>query len=641
MQKRYCQPLSGREVQITDPLFGHYADMVSDKVIPHQWNILNDQVRVETPSHCLQNFRIAAGETSGEFYGEVFQDTDVYKWLEAVSYCIENGKGERLSSIADEVIDLITRAQQPDGYLNTYYTLVKPKERWSNLVEGHELYNAGYLIEAAIAYYKATGKRTLLNTAIRFADLITKTFGAGADQILGYPGHQEIELALVKLYRVTGEKKYLDTAYFFIRQRGTEPNYFQKEINGRGGCGIFPEFMDYDLKYSQAHMPPVMQRSIEGHAVRAMYMCAAMADLALEYNDKALLDACTALWESATERRMFITGGVGSSGYLERFTSDFDLPNDTTYCETCASVGLMMFGQRMTELTGKASYYDVVERALHNTVLAGISANGLKYFYVNPLEVVPGFCLPSTAMKHVKPERQDWFSVACCPTNVARTLASLGQYIYAKDESSLYINQFISSVVSTEIQGREVSLSMDSKVTRGGNIQIRTEGAVSLRVRIPYYAEHPVFKVNGLTLKPRIERGYACFNADKAVDIILDFHIVPRWVSANDRVRSDLGKTALMNGPLVYCLEERDNQENLASISVLPDTTVNIKRGLTELPGNMPILEYEGYRIGSQIERLYGAPVYTALPIHISAVPYCLWGNRGPGEMLVWQRVRL
>lgn len=640
MQKGY-RSLSNKNIEITDPLFGHYVGMIADTVLPYQWEILNDRVKGAKRSHWVENFRIAAGEKKGDFYGAVFQDSDGYKWLEAVSYCIESGHGERFISLADDVIDLISRSQLPDGYLNTYFTLVEPQSRWTNLVEGHELYSAGYLIEAAIAYFRATGKRKLLDVSIRFADLIARIFGPLEGQLHGYPGHQEIELALVKLYRVTGERRYLDTARYFIGERGAEPNYFQKEIEKRGGKGIFPELQDYDLKYSQSHIPPVLQRDMEGHAVRGVYMCAGMADLALEDENPELREACVALWESITEKRMYITGGIGSSGFRERFTADYDLPNDSTYCETCASVGLMMFGQRMASLTGDASYYDAVELALHNTVLSGINADGLRYFYVNPLEVRPEACLPHTSLNHVKPVRQQWFDVACCPTNVARTLSSLGQYIYARDESTLYIHQFISSRVTEEFQGKAVGVSIDADFTKGGKIAVSTDGPAKLRVRVPNYAVKSEYLLNGKKCEPRVENNYACFDLNEKAEIILDFHLAPRWVAANDRLRADAGKAALMLGPFVYCLEETDNAANLATVMIAPGTEVAVNGSLTHLPGNMPKLEYDGDRIESGVKNLYGMPDYTLKKVHLTAVPYCLWCNRKTGEMTVWQKVRL
>ena len=307
-------------------------------------------------------------------------NSDVYKWLESVAYCIHNGSGIHFEEMADEVISLIGRAQQSDGYLNTYYTLAEPYARWSNLVEGHELYCAGHLIEAAVAYYQATGKDALLKIACRFADLICKVFGPDANQIKGYPGHQEIELALIKLFRLTGEKRYLACARFFIEERGNKPSYFEAEIAKRNGKTIFPEFRDYELKYSQSHIPVREQYTAEGHAVRAMYMYCAMADLAVEYNDPDLLETCRRLWRNVTQRRMYITGGIGSSGLFERFTTDFHLPNDSGYSETCASIGLALFSRRMAFMERDAVYFDIVERALYNTVLAGISLKGDRYF---------------------------------------------------------------------------------------------------------------------------------------------------------------------------------------------------------------------------------------------------------------------
>lgn len=638
MQTGY-HALSNKRIKISDPLYGHYVDMIADTVLPYQWDIFNDRIDGAPKSHCLDNFRIAAGDLQGAFYGVVFQDSDAYKWLEAVSYCIESGQGEKFSVLADEVIDLIVRAQQSDGYLDTYFIIEKPEQRWSNLIEGHELYCAGHLIEAGVAYHMATGKRALLDVSIRFADLITKTFGTQDNQIHGYPGHQEIELALVKLYRATGDKKYLETARYFIEQRGKTPNYFLSEMEKRNGSEIFHEFNDYDLKYSQAHKPPFQQQSIEGHAVRAMYMCSAMADLALEYDDASMKDVCLSLWKSATENRMFITGGLGSSGHLERFTTDYDLPNTSAYCETCASVGLMMFGQRMASLTGDARYYDEVERALCNTVLAGIQADGSKYFYVNPLEVWPDACQPFSSMAHVKPERQKWFNVACCPTNVARTLASLGQYIYAESEGTLYIHQFISSHVIAGTSDSPVNVCMEANILGSGLVKISTDASIQLRVRIPSYAEKTSYVLNEKAFDPVVDKGYAVFVMEGNAYLVLDFHIVPRWVAANNLVRSDMGKVAPMFGPFVYCLEEKDNHSNLASVVVMQGAAFESSDRLIDLPGNMPALAYDGYRMESGVDGLYGTAAYHLQQEHLRAIPYCLWCNRTPGEMVVWQKV--
>lgn len=635
--KGYTQP-GNKNIKITDPLFGTYVDMIADSVLPYQWEMLNDRIPAAPRSQCLKNFKIAAGELEGSFYGAVFQDSDAYKWLEAASYCIESGKGELFVPLAEGLIEIISRAQRPDGYLNTYFTIVCPQDRWTNLVEGHELYCAGHLIEASVAYTQATGNKKILDVAVRFADLIVQTFGEEEGKIKGYPGHQEIEVALIKLYRQTKNLSYLKTAEYFIRQRGKLPNYFYQEIQKREGKGIFPEFADYDLVYAQTHKEPVLQQDIEGHAVRAMYMCAAMADLALETDEQDMKEACHALWESTTNRRMYITGGIGSSGFLERFTTDYDLDNTMMYCETCASVGLMMFGQRMASLTGNAVYYEAVERALCNTVLAGISASGKQYFYVNPLEVWPAACLAHTSKQHIKPVRQDWFDVACCPTNIARTLASLGQYIYAKDGEILCINQFISSTITDSFGGQQCTLSLSADPGRRGGVIIEVTHSIDIKVRIPSYAVDPLFSINGLSVKPRITNGYACISLKDNSILHIELNIAPQWTASNTLVRANAGKSALTFGPFVYCLEEADNGANLSSFCIRPDKFPQISGCLENLPGNMPVISISGVLTSSGVKDLYGKAVFTSESITLKAVPYCLWCNRSPGEMTIWQR---
>ena len=655
------------QIYITDSFWKHYTDMVADVIVPYQWKILNDSIPGADPafhnwnildsqadhfmqdggqqameSYCIKNFRIAAGELKGEHKGVIFVDTDVYKWLETVAYCLHNGGCKDFENIADEVISLIGRAQQPDGYLNTYFTVAEPQGRWSNLVEGHELYCAGYLIEAGVAYYEAAGKDNLLNIACRFADLISREFGPEKGQRKGYPGHQEIELALVKLYRCTGQRRYLDCARFFIDERGQEPNYFLQEIEGRDGKVIFPEFREYELKYSQSHMPPRQQCTAEGHAVRATYLYCAMADIAREDGDEVLLDTCRALWKNITQRRMYITGGIGSSGFFERFTTDYDLPNDASYCETCASIGLALFGRRMSLIERNAAYFDVVERALYNTVLAGISLSGDRYFYVNPLEVWPDNCLPATSMKHVKAQRQRWFSVACCPPNVARTLASLGQYIYAVDDNTVYVNLFISSSYHTVLGGGDAQVEMKSDLMNSGGVAVTASSNTGLRlaVRVPEYANTPAFSVDGAPTSPTMERGYALFDlpaGEHTVEMHMD--VSPRWMSANPKAREDAGKVALMKGPCVYCLEETDNGAGLASVFARSDTEVQLSD--VSLPGNLPALTFDGERLSDTGwgDALYGPARFETTSARLTAVPYCIWGNRGAGEMSVWQKL--
>lgn len=633
-------------IRITDALFSYYSALVAEKMLPYQWATLSDRSRTGA-SHCLDNFRIAAGELDGRFRGVVFQDSELYKWIEAASYCLENGSVDAFSEALGEAVALVARAQAEDGYINTYYMLEKPDERWTNLAEGHELYCAGHLIEAAVAHHEATGDHTLLHVARRFADLICATFGRDEGQIKGYPGHQEIEVALIKLYRETGDKKYLDCAGYFISERGKRPNYLLEELRARNGNMLFNEFEQYNEEYAQTHLPPIEQRTAEGHAVRAMYMFAAMADLAKETGDEEMLQTCKALWDNVTKRRMYITGSVGSSGILERFTVDYDLPNNSCYGETCASIGLMMFGVRMASATGDAGYYDAVERALYNTVLGSISMHGDRYFYVNPLEVWPAACKDATSMAHVKPVRQPWFRVACCPPNAARTLASLGRYIYTEDERGAWVQLYISSEARLDCG---LTIWQDSSLMRDGAVTLRIvneqSSARTLRLRVPHYAHSPAFSLDGQAISPALALGYAAFTIPPFAEVTLQaaFHVVPQFVAAHNDVRADAGRIALVKGPVVYCLEEQDNGDHLSQIAVRPDALIREHAAADGLPGDLPIMTYEASRIksaGADGDALYRPAMFERTPLTAKAVPYCLWGNRRPGEMLVWQRAEL
>lgn len=357
-------------VRLTDGLLAERAQTVRDKVIPYQWKALNDDVPGAEPSRALENLRIAAGEKPGKFHGFVFQDSDVAKWLEAVAYSLMVEPNEEWEARADAVIGLVERAQQSDGYLDSYYTINSPHLRWTNLRDHHELYVAGHFIEAAVAYYQATGKDKLLMIVGRLVNHISEVFGPGENQKRGYPGHEEIELALIKLYRLTRDPAHLQLARFFIEERGREPHYFTLEAQARGDD---PSAYRFDYSYSQSHQPIREQSAAEGHAVRAMYFFSAVADLALEQGDRELAEVCGRLWENTVNKRMYVTGGLGSQAYNEGFSTDYDLPNSTAYAETCASIGLVFFAQRMLQLAPKAEYADVMERALYNGVLSGMS----------------------------------------------------------------------------------------------------------------------------------------------------------------------------------------------------------------------------------------------------------------------------
>jgi len=635
--------LSLSNINISDSCWNRYIKLIPDKVIPYQWEVLNDRLKDTRPSYCLKNFRIAAGEEEGRHQGMVFQDSDAAKWLEAAAYSLASRPDPQLEKTADEVIDLIGRAQEEDGYLNTYFSINHPDEKWKNLGEAHELYCAGHFIEAAAAYFETTGKKAVLDTACRLADLICKTFGVKEDQMQGYPGHPEIELALVKLYRVTGVRSYLDTAKYFIDARGGEPNYFLEERKRPGFRFIWGGSHNFDPAYAQSHLPVREQKTAEGHAVRALYLYCAMADIAQEFNDASLLESCKTLWNNITQKRMYITGSVGSSGAYERFTVDYDLPNDSNYSETCASIALAMFGMRMAKVTADASYFDTVELAIYNSVRSGISLEGDKYFYVNPMEVWPQTCMDFTSRSHVKPVRQKWFDCACCPTNVTRLFTSLGHYIYFIDGGELYINMFIQNDVSFDINGKKVKLSLTTDYPKTGNIKIAVSGedaAFTLNIRIPSFAENISFNVNGSLIHGERKNNYCRLTKIRSGDeITVSFLIKPRIIYANPKVHSNCGKIAIARGPEIFCFEECDNSENLASLSL--DTKSPLEEiWRDDLLGGLMMIKAKGKKLiePAAPDSFSEKFIPQSKDVKITAIPYGLWCNRTPGEMLVWIR---
>lgn len=634
-------PVDLKKIRIKDAFWSKHVKLVKETIIPYQWDAMNDRIPDAEPSHCLENFNIAAGRKDGEYYGAVFQDTDIAKWLEAVGFSLAAYPDPDLEKTADEVIGLIAEAQQEDGYLDTYFIIKEPDRKWKNLCEGHELYTAGHMMEAAVAYYQGTGKKKFLTVVMKLADLLCSTFGPEKGKNHGYPGHQEVELGLIKLYQVTGVQKYLDLAKHFIDIRGVGENYFLKEMQEPGHRSIFPEFAGYQPAYSQSDKPVREQEAAEGHAVRAVYMYSAMADLAYEYQDKGLMEACERLWKNIVKKQMYITGGIGASGILERFTTDYDLPNDYNYAETCASIGLAMFGIRMANITRNASYIDTVERALYNTVLAGIALDGKSFFYVNPLEVWPDSCMERTSKEHVKPIRQKWFGVACCPPNIARTLASLGQYIYSAGEDALYVNLFISNETEVELKAGTVRIYMETKFPFENSCKIRVENVpengMKLALRIPDYAKEYRVQINGMSAEYEVEKGYAVFCLKQDTEVEAAFEAPARFVRANPNVRADCGKAAVVKGPLVYCLEEKDNGKNLAELYLLTDQP--IKEEQSPLFGGITELTLKGLRMEETSwdqEELYAEHPVALSEVSLKAIPYAYWNNRGIGEMTVW-----
>ncbi len=637
---KHLRGLPLRNVKIDDRFWNHYVPLVETTILPFMWELINDRVPGAEKSWCIHNFKVAAGELIGTHHGMVFQDTDLAKWLEAAAYSLAKHPDPELEKRADYAIDLIGKAQCDDGYLVTYY-IITGEERWSDLMEGHELYTAGHMIEAAVAYYEATGKRKFLDIVCRFADCIDRQFGSAPGKMHGYPGHPEIELALIRLAKVTGEERYLRLAEYFIRERGKQPTIFDLQEARKSGKYIFPEFKDFDLDYMQADRPLSEQREAEGHAVRAGYLYSGMADLAAETEDEALFEQCDAIFRDIVDKKMYITGSIGSAAYGERFTSAYDLPNDTNYSESCATVSLAMFANRMFRMTAEAGYADTVEKALYNTLLSGIALDGRHFFYVNPLEVNPVTAEKNPTMRHVKTERQLWFGVACCPPNIARTLASLSNYMYAQDDDTLYVNLFIQNEAETSIAGGTAHIRLDACYPSDGHIGIEvgeTDAPFVLAVRHPGTSGKFDLKIDGEVFDGEEKNGYVYISrswkhgAKIEIDLDTDF----RFVYSNPLVDSCAGKTALMKGPWVYCLEEADNGKRLASLYADPDLPVTETKA-DGLPDGVPAAAFSGMKIVSGNDAaLYSEVKPKKEKAELKAVPYCLWNNRGRGEMAVW-----
>lgn len=631
MEQRGPLPLA--DIRLTGGIAERMQRLVREKVLTYQWEVLNDRVPGAAKSHCVENFRIAAGLSQGDHYGMVFQDSDLYKWLEAVAYCLQIFQDEKLEALADEVCRLIGQAQGPDGYINTYYTLREPQKRFTNLQQGHELYCAGHFFEAAAAYYRATGKREILDTACRFADYLTQVFGLGEGRLPGYPGHQEVEVGLVKLYQVTGKEAYLHLADFFIRQRGKEPLYFEMERQDSRYRDLFDSPVIREPSYSQCHEEPVRQRKAAGHAVRALYMYSAMADLARLTENPALAEACRALYDNVTQRQMYVTGAVGSSAYGENFTVDYDLPNDTVYGESCASVALMMFASRMAALTGEGRYYDTVERAFFNRVLGGISQRGTEFFYVGPLEVNPSACAGNPGLAHVKPVRQKWYDVACCPTNIARTIMSLGGYAFGVRDDTLCIH----IPLACRIRSGPFCLEMDSGYPFGDTLTLQVkERTQNIAIRKSGLAPVLSIRVNGEERFPQEEKGYFPLRGlEPGTTVEVRYDLRPRYVVSHPKVAANVGKAAVMRGPLVYCAEQADNGEGVACLR-LPQEAAFEEKPAFSGDGAIALTARGSKAVFANGQELYQDSPPRWEEASVTLIPYSLWANRGEGEMRVY-----
>lgn len=568
-----------------------------------------------------------------------FWDSDVAKLLEAMGYMLKEEHSKELEREIDEIVSLYEKSQQPDGYINSHYVTCEPEMRFKDLRDNHELYTAGHLIEAGVGIYETSGDRRMLDVAIRFADYLCECFGPEENKCHGYPGHEEIELALVRLYRTTNDRKYLDLAEYFVNTRGTEPNYFVAEKLRND-----PEYKnaEKDLKYYQAHLPVNRQYTAEGHSVRQGYLAAGACDVAFETGNEELMDALKKLWTNMTEKRMYITGGIGAIPKGEMFSYDYDLPNDTAYSETCASVALVLFADRMHKVFGTSEYADIIERAVYNCIMSGVSLNGDRFFYVNPMEFSPDSSEVGSNQSGGSP-RNEWFGCACCPPNYARFVASYGGYLYSKKGNTVYSNQFADCETSFETEGKQVVIKQTTDYPLSGKVvyDIKTGGnGFSLAVRVPGWCGNAyTVSKNGKGTAAEVKDGYAVVSVNDGDTVTVEFEMKPYRIASNPLVRWNAGKTAIQYGPFVYCLEEADNGKDLHTFVIAKDTTFRAEYEPGELSGINAIyadnaLKYRKWSGGLYRKDENNDSIFEKCTLKF--VPYYTWANRGRGEMEVW-----
>ncbi len=562
------------------------------------------------------------------------------KWLEATAYNLATCSDRAAARALEAAVAAIKKEQAKDGFIGQQ----KPEERWTNLRDSHRLYGQGHLIEAAVASYEATGNHDFLDMVCRSADYIASVFGPNKDQIHGYPGHQEIELALVKLYRVTGAQHYLDLAKYFLDERGHQPHIFDSEARARGEKPEDFYFKTY--QYNQSHLPVREQKDAVGHAVRATYMYCAMTDVAILTNDKSLMNASKRLWRSATLRRMAVTGGVGPLRANEGFTADYDLPGEGAYLETCAAIGLLFWAQRLLQAEKNSQYADIVERALYNHILSGVSADGKSFFYGNPLAAHPGFDGDGKyAGEGYHYRRSEWFDCPCCPPNVARLIAQLPTLLYSRARNTVYVHQYASSTARVMVAGQDVVLTQKTDYPWNGRIRItiqpERQASWTLALRIPGWCTQATLKVNGTAISTTkiLRKGYACIKREWTPDdtVELDLAMPVERIEAHPAARQTAGCIALQRGPVVYCLEQVDNGPDLADIVLPRNARLPVRRD-SRLPGNPVVISAKAMKRSrkdwnTELYRPAGTPL---IPVTITAVPFYLWANRAPGEMRVW-----
>jgi len=607
------RPLALGSLQVTGGFWGHKQDVNRSVSLRRGYQKLED-------SGNFQNLRIAAGLVEGEYRTPRFMDSDIHKWLEAVALDLANERDPELERLADKTVELLAAAQMADGYLDSYWQVVKAGERWTDVDHGHELYCAGHLFEAAIAYHRATGKTRLLDIARRFADHIDAVFGPGKRD--GAPGHPEIELALVELYRETGEKRYLDLAEFFVDQRGK---------------GLMTGYDRFGPEYHQDRVPVRETDIVEGHAVRQLYLTSGVADLYLETGEEALLSALERQWRDMVSKKMHLTGGYGPQPAGEAFGEAYDLTSDHCYCETCAAIAAMMWNWRMLLISGEARFADLLERSLYNGFLSGVSLDGRRYFYVNPLQSRGGI------------ERPEWYGCACCPPNVMRQIAAVAYYAVTVDSAGLQIHQYLPLSIATVLEsGQHVKLQMETRYPWSGDVTVRVEQADGsswpLSLRLPAWCGDAAVTVNGQVVAGdwRTSR-YATIAREWHPGDVIELRLAmpPRLTAPHPRADAIRGSLAIERGPVVYCLEEVDHASlDLLDVCVASDAALEAE-WREDLLGGVVVVKADGAvaNVSDWGDRLYGSVGQVTLSYgraQLTAVPYYAWANRGPGAMRVF-----
>jgi len=626
-------PVAHSAVTFTGGFWQSWTQTVRQVTVPSQHGCLEDEGFLETLNFHLPPAPLVRPIQPSGLSMQHFFDSDIGKWIEAASYTLKTQRNAALEAQIDSIVEKLASGQMADGYLNSWFIRREPHKRWTNLRDLHEMYSMGHLLEGAVAYFDATGKRQFLDVMLRAVDHIIDTFGTAPGKLRGYDAHEEIELALVKLYRLTRDPRHLDLALYLVNERGQQPSYYDAEARLRG-----EDPADYVYKtyaYSQAHMPVREQTQVVGHAVRAMYLYSAMADLAIETGDLTLFQTCDRLFDNLVGRQMYVTGGIGPSGSNEGFTNEYDLPNQTAYAETCAAVALALWGHRMAQISLDSRFTDHVELVLYNGALSGISRDGRHYFYDNVLE------------SRGDNRRWTWHYCPCCPTNIARLIASLGSYFYTTRGDELAIHLYGANMAEVDLGAGRIGVTQRTQYPWDGDVAVTLSPLVpqvfTLRLRIPGWCRTATLSLNGAVIPLDVENGYATIRREWWQGDTLRLHLdmpVER-MRAHPKVIEDAGRIALKRGPVVYCLEEVDNGIAPQQMSIPSDAAI-VDRFDPQFLGGATLLTGTAKR---PVEAGWGEALYRAAPaaevsVGFTAIPYHLWANRAPGAMQVWIRER-